>query len=72
MFSFSKAKEIAEKEATQIARRRQFDEEAAQLARAAAEIAETKLKAGKGDAEAAAALRAKAEAEGKLKTESSR
>ena len=65
LFSFLlQAKEIAEREAAQIAKRRQIDEEAAELARQAAEEAEQKIAAGKGDEEAAAALKAKAEAEG--------
>ena len=59
------AKEIAEKEAAQVAKRRQLDEEAAEIARKAAEAAEQKLAAGKGDEKAAAALRAQAEADGK-------
>jgi hypothetical protein len=58
-YLFLKANEVATKEAAQVAKRRQIDEEASRLARQAAEEAEIKLSASKGNAAAADALQAR-------------
>jgi hypothetical protein len=60
------ANEVIQKEAEQVAKRREIDEKASQLAREEAILAEQKIAAAlKGDEEAAAAVKAKAEADGK-------